>query len=707
MVDGPAASIHPFELTLSYNPALSLTGIDALPGSLLHGVAYTVDQTPGQIILTTTESVQVNGRAKLLDLVFRAPAVTDTLDAEITIDAMIVPTGCLRPVITNHPVYIIPRLLPIIIATNTSFCAGDSATLEANSGFASYHWSTGETTRNIRIGDGGMYGLSVIDANGDTLRAAQITITRHELPGVSIVADGPLDFCRGKSVRLFCTGDIDGASIRWSNGNTGTSITVNSAGKFWADVTSAFGCAARSDTVQTTTTDIPVQVLPGYDISLCPGDTIILSVEGKWSNVRWWGENRETLTVPWMLNGSFSLRAEVTDSSGCKGFSDTVRIIMLPALIPQISPSGSIELCAGGSMTLTADSGYAEYLWSTGERTQSIIVDRAGYYTVRVVNQYGCSAWTDTVHVAMVDAPRPRITMMKEPVYCGGNEIVLDGGASYLSWRWSTGATTRTIAVADSGSYWVEVSTYGGCTGVSDTVVVISEELADVFLPTVRGSIPICPGDTLWLDGPADMADWQWNTGAHGRSLPVTVAGRYAVTVLTFGGCEARSAIIDLSMAVVALPVITRMGDVLSTGTAQAWQWKRNGMPIPGATQQSLTLRNSGTYTVTVTDDNGCTMTSEPFYVNILGISEAVVPEELILYPEPASDWLQVVFPEPSRNARVTLVSLLGQVLARQETSGESDARTMRIDLSALPAGVYLLQASAGEKWWVRKVVKR
>jgi hypothetical protein len=707
MLDGPDATLQPFEFTLRYDSTVLLTGTDVPPEALLHGVAHQIDQHPGRLIVRSTEPLRLDGSTTLLEVGFRATRTADSLHTGVAIESMTIPTGCLLPRITNHPVVIVPRLLPFITATKTIFCVGDSVTLEANAGFVRYYWSNGETTRRIRVGEGGNYRLIVVDANGDSLHAPPVTITRMDPPRVRIVADGQLEFCRGKSVRLICTGDIDGATIRWSDGREGVWQFVHSAGMYWADITSAAGCTARSDTVYTTVTEFTTRALPGQDIQLCPGDSVILSVEGKWSNVKWWGENRETLTVGWKENGSFSLRAEVTDNSGCKGFSDSVRITMLPAPLPQVSPSGSLELCTGGTLTLTADSGYAEYHWSTGDRTQSINVNQAGDYSVRVVNHYGCSARTDTVHVVSVNAPRPRITMMKEPVYCGSDEVVLDGGPNYLSWKWNTGATTRTLAVADSGSYWVEVTAHGGCTGLSDTVVVRSEVLLDEFMPTVRGSLPLCPGDTLWLDGPEGMRDWLWNTGYHSRSLPVTQAGRYAVTVLTEGGCEARSGYVDVSMTASTAPVITRERDVLSTVDARSWQWKLNGMPIPGATQKSLALRFTGSYTVTVVDSNGCTMTSAPFNVNILGISETGIPDDLLLYPEPASDWLHVVFPGPSRDARVTLVSLLGQVLARRETQGPGDNRTMRIDLSDLPAGIYLLQASAGDKWWVRKVVKR
>ncbi len=707
MVDGPDAMLQPFELTLRYDSTVVLTGTDVPPDALLHGVAHQIDQQPGRLTVRSTEPLRLNGRATLLEVAFRAARTADSLFTGVAIESMVIPTSCLLPRITNHPVVIVTRLLPFITATNTAFCAGDSVTLEANPGFVKYLWSTGATTQNIRIGEGGEYSVSVIDINGDTLHTSPVTIIRHELPRVGIAADGPLDFCRGKSINLFCTGDTAQASIRWSNGFSGKSINVSTSGKYWADIISPFGCPARSDTVEVTVSDLPVRVLPGYRIDLCPGDSVVLSVDGDYQDVKWKGKSSLTYTVYWRSYGTESVRAEVSDSSGCKGTSDAVTITMLRKKTPSVAPSGIVELCPGGELLLTTESVYVAYRWTTGETSESIIVRQPGLYFAEVTDDKGCRAWTDTVQVIGITEAHPRIQMWQSPIYCSTDTLLLDGGANYTAWRWSTGAETRTISVTESGTYWVEATAYGGCKGSSDTVIIAMDQVPSMFQPVVRGSLPLCPGDTVWLDGPADMADWQWNTGAHGRSLAVTQAGRYAVTVLTPGGCEAHSAIIDLSMAVIAPPVITRVRDVLSTVAARSWQWKLNDQPIPGATQQSLTVRSTGKYTVTIVDDHGCTLTSEPFVVNILGIGEAVVPDDLLLYPDPVNDWLHVVFPADSRNAHVTLVSLLGQVLAEQGTSGESNTRTMRIDLSALPAGVYLLQASAGEKWWVRKVVKR
>ncbi len=709
MFDGPFEMLQPFELTVRYDSVITFLGAEAAPGSLLYGVEHNITQRPGAVIVRSMEPLSIGGQQKLLDLRFRAASIADTITSAILIESMIIPTGCLLPVIHNNPVIVGPHMLPFITASAYDFCSGESVTLQAVSGFARYLWSTGDTAQNIRVWQGGTYTLQVVDHSGDTLHAAPVTVAMHSLPRVRIAADGPLEFCRGKNVKLSLSGDTAGISIRWSKqALKSRTITITEANKYWATVVSPFGCSANSDTVEVSVTELPVRVLPGYDIDLCQGESVVLSVEGEYQNVRWGHQTGKTCTIVWSgLYGSTWIRAEVTDSSGCKGLSDTVRITMRRAARPSVTPSGTLELCTGGVVVLTADSGHVSYEWSTGDTTRSIAVSQPGAYTVEVANEYGCRARTDTVFVVQTSSPRPNIAVQAAPLLCGSDTLLLDGGANYISWRWSTGATTRHILVADSGAYWVEVTAFGGCSGISDTLFVNEDEVQQDFDPAIRGSLPLCPGDTLWLDAPEGMVHWLWNTGIRARSLPVTKPGRYAVTVVTSGGCEVRSAFVDVTMTQSARPVIARTRDILSSSAAQSYQWYFNGQTVAGATQKNLTVVEKGSYTVAVVDEYGCTMTSEPFIVNILGISGAEVPDDLLLYPEPASDWLNIVFPLHSRDARVTLVSLLGQVLARHESSGENSARSMRLDLSALPAGVYLLHANAGEKWWVRKVVKR
>jgi hypothetical protein len=549
-----------------------------------------------------------------------------------------------------------------------------------------------------------------VDERGDTLSADPVNMVAHPLPQLRVGYNGAPEICSGSSITLFLNGDVTGTKVRWSNGQEGPKLLVRESGQYWASATNQYGCIGYSDTLTVSERLTSLRIIPSGALTLCPGDSVELSLAGTFSDVRWnWNTFSPTLTVKWQqpdpkAERTISVRA--TDSSGCYGY-DTVVVRMLTPQPLRITPGPIVALCDRGSVTLCAGTGRVHYLWSTGDTTETLEVHRAGVYIVQAVDTTGCLV-ADTVMVTSIANPRPVISMDGTGLLCGDERVRLSADPGWESYHWSNGARTEIIETDSAGSYWLDVTGYGGCLGSSDTVLVIREVEPGDFLPTVRGSQPLCPGDTLWLDGPENMVLWHWNTGYRQRSLPVTRAGRYAVTVVTHGGCEQRSAFLEVSMTPSVPPVITRSGDVLHCGFAQSWQWYSNGQPIPGAVQQSVIARETGSYTVAVLDEYGCTMMSAPFVVNILGgIGASYVPDDLLLYPEPASDWLHVVFPGPSRDTRVTLVSLLGQVLARQETQGPVDNRTLRLDLSTLPAGVYLLHASAGEMRWVRKVVRR
>jgi hypothetical protein len=61
------------------------------------------------------------------------------------------------------------------------------------------------------------------------------------------------------------------------------------------------------------------------------------------------------------------------------------------------------------------------------------------------------------------------------------------------------------------------------------------------------------------------------------------------------------------------IPTITAQATALTSSAAPMYQWNRDGLPIPGETRQGLELGQPGSYTVTVTDSNGCRSTSLPY----------------------------------------------------------------------------------------------
>jgi hypothetical protein len=172
--------------------------------------------------------------------------------------------------------------------------------------------------------------------------------------------------------------------------------------------------------------------------------------------------NNGTL-VNFALSGTTSNWAAGTASGTCAVFT---------APIFTITPSGSTTFCEGGSVTLTASAG-ASYLWSNGATTQSIVATTAGSYSVTVTNTQGCSSTSAATIVTVNPLPTAVITANGPTTLCSGGSVILTAseGSSYL---WSNGATTQSINVSSTGSYFVTVTTNGCSTTSSATNVTVN-----------------------------------------------------------------------------------------------------------------------------------------------------------------------------------------------------------------------------------------
>src|SRR5690606_24130107 len=114
----------------------------------------------------------------------------------------------------------------------------------------------------------------------------------------------------------------------------------------------------------------------------------------------------------------------------------------------QITTVGEPVLCAGGSLTLTANPGF-EYVWSTGATSQSITVNEAGVYSVTISTGGACTG-VGSISVNVIDET-PSITVTGETEFCEGGQVVLTSSAA-ASYSWTGGATGQSITVTEAGS---------------------------------------------------------------------------------------------------------------------------------------------------------------------------------------------------------------------------------------------------------------
>ena len=171
-----------------------------------------------------------------------------------------------------------------------------------------------------------------------------------------------------------------------------------------------------------------------------------------------------------------------------------------------ITVMGYTEICEGSSVELVADEGLS-YTWSTGDTTQSIVVDQPGAYSVVIWDIDDCASMSNVVIVSYITDESAVITVDGDLIFCEGQEVTLTSspGESYL---WSNGDETQSIVATETGVY--EVTIVGLCTQTPFTSDPVALEMLDAAeLPIVEDVTISEPGvatltasgeNLLWYD---------------------------------------------------------------------------------------------------------------------------------------------------------------------------------------------------------------
>jgi hypothetical protein len=315
----------------------------------------------------------------------------------------------------------------------------------------------------------------------------------------------------------------------------------------------------------------------------------------------------------------------------------------------------------------------------------------------------GCTMPVLTVH------PSAHDTVSNCPgstgVAINASGVGMDGT---FTWTPSAGLSTDTggTVIANplaSTIYTLTGTSTGTCTATYlDTVTIISTGLpADTI--TVIGPSSSCLGDSIVLTGatgPGYTYTWYYNgIPEHHRSqnFLAMATGSYALVIDAYG-CIDTSAAVILTFNSLPAPVVTFNGTTFYTANYYtSYQWYENGMPITGATADSVIATSDGAYNVQVTDTNGCTNTANPYSLSGLGVAN-IVNTGIAIYPNPANSMINILSPV---TVKAVITGIEGEVIIEQ-----NDARYM--DISTLPAGLYFIALfdESGNRLAVQRLIK-
>jgi hypothetical protein len=294
------------------------------------------------------------------------------------------------------------------------------------------------------------------------------------------------------------------------------------------------------------------------------------------------------------------------------------------------------SVCTGQSVTLTAQGG-ASYTWSpasglntTTSATVIATPTATTTYTVSIKNACGLIS-LDSVTVAVNQIPTATM-LPPTDIICGGTNtgsatVVASGGTSPYTYTWlPSGGSNATASGLSAGTYTVTVSDGIGCTS-TNSVATVTITQPPPLIDSIASSTPVLCNSTIGsatigVKGGTGAYTYSWSPGGYTTAFVTGLApGTYTVTVTDASGCPAIPSPIIISIvhppalgASIASRVIVQCEEygyitaqTPSGGTPPyTYSWAPNG----GTNMQTVTTLTAGTYTLTVTDSNGCSATA-------------------------------------------------------------------------------------------------
>jgi gliding motility-associated-like protein len=518
------------------------------------------------------------------------------------------------------------EILVTEVITNVSCNGGNDGeiALSVSGGSApySYTWSNNASTATISQLTIGNYSVTVEDDNGCSVVRNYNISEPAVLALTGTVTDVTCNGGVNGSVNISVAGGTSPYTYLWSPGGVTTEdLTAVSANQYTLVVEDANGCTISG------TYDVnepsAIQVTVNISNVSCNGGTngsVDVSVTGgspvysySWSN----GSNLQDLVnVP---AGTYILT--VTDASGCTSINSyTVTqpdALLATASITNVSCFGGSD----GEIDVTVTGGTANYtfLWSNGTTTEDLTGLTAGIYGVTVTDANNCVFSTT---FTVIQPSQLSITFTKVDVSCFGEnngsiDVTVSGGTPGYTYLWSNGETTEDISTLAADNYIVIVTDNNGCT-ISSTISVI--EPAELVATAVVNNVT-CSGANngsinLTVTGGTFPYSYAWNNGLSSQNLTNVGGGTYSVTITDGNGCSFTDTYTITEPTQLVINVSTTNpacfggsdGEIditVSGGTpSYTYAWSN------GETTEDISGLVEGVYTVTVTDNNGCTLSN-------------------------------------------------------------------------------------------------
>ncbi len=325
---------------------------------------------------------------------------------------------------------------------------------------------------------------------------------------------------------------------------------------------------------------------------------------------------------------------------------------------------------------------------------------------------YGRGLWEGN----LVNCNAPAVTVTVDggkTAICDGDSVKLTATSGFNSYKWSNGATTRSIFVKQAGDYSVVGTDGTGCAGSStSTTITVSNKKT----PSIKGDVAdssACEGKPITLDIGFGFTSYKvkWSTGDSTRRITVTKPGQYTVSATNEAGCVGTSAIYTVKAGLApAVPTITTSNDTLIATAAAKYQWKVSGVDVVGATLQKFVPAASEIgkkATVMVFNAGGCGTLSQEWTIGTSVVDKELDAKSLQIFPNPTVNMVTLDLTLQSEmNVTVEITNVAGASVQSLQFPSNGLAIHENISLKEFAAGTYIFTVTAGDQKWVRKIIK-
>ncbi len=543
------------------------------------------------------------------------------------------------------------KVPPTVVATSngTLNCNASSVQLSgagsSTGGQFTYLWTTtngnitmGETTLTPTVNQGGNYLLTITNLNNGCTNTASATVIQRTDVAAQITSSTNIPcFGGGSGSATVSASGGDGVyTYNWSTGATGTTVSNLNAGSFTVVVTDGNGCSASQQVMITQPANLLPNATTTPQTTFGVNDgTATSSPSGGTSGYTFaWNNGETTQTISDLAPGNYTV--VITDANGCSA-SQTVTVSEVACAVMAFIEHTNVNCpgAADGTATsvLVNANGAITYSWSNGENTQTISGLSGGTYNVTATDEAGC----EVVSTVVVDEPQVLTSNLTSTNLTGFNfnngtaTANPNGGTPPYSYFWDNDETSQTITGLSPGNYSVIVTDANGCE--TTQTVTVNQFNCTLGASIILGEIS-CNGAA---DGQASFSlaggnapfTYLWSNGETTAAITNLTAGTYIGTATDVAGCPAIAEAILANPAALGVDVtemieaqcgaddgsLTVMGLGGTPGYTYLWQ-------TGGEMTQTVTGLNAGTYSVAISDANGC---SDSFDI-LLGTDDDVPP---------------------------------------------------------------------------------